>query len=39
MRSRQSLSDPVFDKQVTVETDKKDKYEWMLGKSFSSGRM
>ena len=32
MRSKQSLSDLVFDKQVTVETDKKDKYRREIGK-------
>ncbi len=31
-RSKQSLSDLVFDKQVTVETDKKDKYRREVGK-------
>ena len=32
MRSKQSLSDLVFDKQVTVETVKKDKYRREIGK-------
>ena len=32
MRSKQSLSDLVFDKQVTVETSKKDRYGREIGK-------
>jgi endonuclease YncB( thermonuclease family) len=32
MRSKQSLSDLVFDWQVSVETDKKDKYGREIGK-------
>lgn len=32
VRSKQSLSDLVFEKQVTVESDKKDRYERDVGK-------
>lgn len=37
-RSKQSLSDLVFDKQVTVETDKKDKYGRDVGKILLTGQ-
>jgi len=38
MRSKQSLSDLLFDKQVTVETDKKDKYGREIGKILLTGQ-
>lgn len=38
MRSKQSLSDLVFDKQVTVETDKKDRYGREVGKILLTGQ-
>lgn len=37
MRSKQSLSDLVFDKLVTVETDKRDKYKREVGKVLVGG--
>jgi endonuclease YncB( thermonuclease family) len=37
-RSKQSLSDLVFNKQVTVETDKKDKYRREVGKILLTGQ-
>jgi endonuclease YncB( thermonuclease family) len=36
-RSKQSLSDLVFDKQVMVETDKRDKYKREVGKVLVGG--
>lgn len=36
-RSKQSLSDMVFDKTVTVETDKRDRYGRELGKVLAGG--
>lgn len=36
-RSKQSLSDLVFDKVVTVETNKRDKYQREVGKVFVDG--
>lgn len=38
MRSKQSLSDLVFNKQVTVETDKKDKYGREVGTILLTGQ-
>lgn len=38
MRSKQSLSDLVFDKQVAVETDKKDRYGREVGKILLTGQ-
>jgi endonuclease YncB( thermonuclease family) len=39
MRSKQSLSDLVFNEQITVEADKRDKYRREVGKIFlSSGQ-
>lgn len=38
MRSKQSLSDLVFDKDVTVETEKKDKYRREIGKILVAGQ-
>lgn len=38
MRSKQSLSDLVFDKQVAVETDKRDKYGREVGKILLTGQ-
>lgn len=37
-RSKQSLSDMVFDKTVTVETDKRDRYGRELGKVLAGGK-
>jgi endonuclease YncB( thermonuclease family) len=37
-RSKQSLSDMVFNKTVTVETDKRDRYGRELGKVMESGK-
>ena len=37
-RSKQSLSDMVFNKIVTVETDKRDRYGRELGKVLASGK-
>jgi endonuclease YncB( thermonuclease family) len=37
-RSKQSLSDLVFDKQVTIETDKVDKYRREVGKVLVGGK-
>jgi endonuclease YncB( thermonuclease family) len=37
-RSKQSLSDMVFDKNVTVETDKRDRYGRELGKVLADGK-
>jgi endonuclease YncB( thermonuclease family) len=36
-RSKQSLSDLVFDRQVTIETDKVDKYRREVGKVLVGG--
>ena len=36
-RSKQSLSDLVFDKSVTVETNKRDKYQREVGKVLVDG--
>jgi endonuclease YncB( thermonuclease family) len=38
MRSKQSLSDLVFDRQVDVETDKRDKYGREVGKILITGQ-
>lgn len=38
MRSKQSLSDLVFDKQVNVETNKKDRYGREVGKILLTGQ-
>lgn len=37
-RSKQSLSDMVFNKTVTVETDKRDRYGRELGKVLADGK-
>ena len=36
-RAKQSLSDPVFSKTVTVDTDKRDKYKRSVGKVLIDG--
>jgi endonuclease YncB( thermonuclease family) len=38
MRAKQSLSELVFDKQVQVETDKKDRYGRQVGKIWINGQ-
>jgi len=37
-RSKESLSDLVFDKTVNVETDKRDRYRREIGKALVNGR-